>query len=90
MKLQEAPRVDRLLAVRDVVDRYGVGASTVRKLVCDGCLKPVRLVPGGRLRLRERDVQQFIHSAAVCEWSCLLLFVLSTRCCLARTHADGR
>jgi excisionase family DNA binding protein len=62
--LHEAPRVDRLLTVAQVADTYGVGVSTVRRLVRQGRLFPVRLVPGGRLRFRERDVQAFIDAQA--------------------------
>ena len=62
-KLHERPRVDRLLGVEQVADILGVGASTVRRLVRQGRLHPVRLVPGGRLRFTERGVQELIDEA---------------------------
>jgi excisionase family DNA binding protein len=62
--VHERPRVDRLLGVEQVADILGVGASTVRRLVRQGRLHPVRLVPNGWLRFRERDVQALIDNGA--------------------------
>ena len=61
--VQEAPRVDRLIPLAAVARLYGVGEKTVRRLVDSGRLRPIRLVPGGRLRFRERDVQALIDEA---------------------------
>jgi len=58
------PHVDRLLSLRQVAQALGFSLTTCRKLVDDGRLKPVRIVPGGRLRFRERDVQALIDKAA--------------------------
>ena len=61
--VHEAPRVDRLLTIRQVADAFGVSHATIRRYVEVGRLHAVRLVPGGRLRFRERDVQALIDEA---------------------------
>jgi excisionase family DNA binding protein len=61
--LEHTPTVDRLLGIGVVADRLGYSQSTVRKLVTDGRLPVVRLVPGGRLKFRERDVQALVDAS---------------------------
>jgi excisionase family DNA binding protein len=62
--VQEQPRVDRLVTLKQVAETYSFSQGTVRRLVRAGRLHPIRLVPNGRLRFRESDVQALIDAAA--------------------------
>jgi excisionase family DNA binding protein len=54
------PTADRLVGINDAAHALGYSPKTIRKLVDQGTLPVVRLVRGGRLRFRVRDVERLI------------------------------
>jgi excisionase family DNA binding protein len=52
--------MDRLYTIPQVCDRLGHGRTRVYELIRDGRLPSVVVVPGGRRRVRESDLQMFI------------------------------
>lgn len=45
------------MSIDDVTARLAVSRGTVRKLVREGRLPAIQIVPGGRLKFRSEDVE---------------------------------
>ena len=59
-----APNAESLIDIGTVADRLGYSRRTIRKLVDQGRLPALQIVPGGRLRFRSSDVQALIEGAS--------------------------